>query len=458
MPPAEIDIEFWFVIMALGVTAGKRLREWFQDGFFQSLFRNVGVLWGGDAVARLLLFVSTVLTARALGAEQFGTLVLVQTYAKILGTVVNFQSWQAVIKFGAEALAQRRQEDLKGIIRIGCLLDIISALLGTASALCVVHWVGQWVGWSEEVTRMAGFYSLVILLNGTGTPVGIIRLFDRFRLFATQRFLTGCLKLTGVALAYYCGAGLWEYAVIWMVADALAYALLLVFGYYLLHQEGIRKWWRHPIREWRPFFAFACWTNLASTVDIPVQMLDVFIVSSLASLEAVGVYKIFKQVSDVLTKPVDPVYQVIYPQFASMIAAAQEIRAVKMALKVGILILLFAIPTVAIISLSSPWWLGFVFGPTFASQWVVFDVFLCFQGMSVVFTSIHPLFLAMGYVKKDFSIAIISNVAFLFLAWYLGRQLGLMGIVIALGIQSGTVIFLKLYFVYKKVHKTFCLS
>lgn len=443
--------------MTLGVTAGSRLREWFKDGFFQDLFRNVGVLLGGDAVARLLLFVATVLTARALGAEQFGTLVLVQTYAKILGTVVNFQSWQAIIKFGTEALVHHRQEDLKGIIRLGCLLDIISALLGTASALCLVHWVGRWVGWNEEVTRMAGFYSLIILLNGTGTPVGIIRLFDQFRLFAVQRFLTGSLKLTGVALAYYYGAGLWDYIVIWMVADALAYALLLVFGYYLLHQKGIRTWWRQPAREWRPFFAFACWTNLASTVDIPVQMLDVFIVSSLASLEAVGVYKIFKQVSDVLTKPVDPVYQVIYPQFAAMIAAAQEIRAVKMALKVGILILLFAIPTVAIISVSSPWWLGFVFGPSFASEWLVFDVFLCFQGLSVVFTSIHPLFLAMGYVKKDFGIAIISNVAFLFLAWYLGGRLGLMGIVIALGIQSITVVILKLYFVYKKVHKSFCL-
>ena len=72
--------------------SGHSLREWLKDGFFQSLLRNVGVLLGGDAVARLLLFASTVLTARALGAEQFGVLVLVQAYAQILGTVVNFQS------------------------------------------------------------------------------------------------------------------------------------------------------------------------------------------------------------------------------------------------------------------------------------------------------------------------------------------------------------------------------
>jgi O-antigen/teichoic acid export membrane protein len=405
-----------------------------------------------------LLFASMVLTARALGAEQFGTLVLVQTYAKILGTVVNFQSWQAVIKFGAEALAHHRQEDFKGIVWLGSVLDLASAVLGTATAFCVLHWVGRWLGWNEEIIKMAGFYSLVILFNLTGTATGIIRLFDQFKMFATQRFLVGSLKLAGILLAYLYGAGLWVYVGIWMVADALGYTLLVVFGYWLLQQKGICRWWRCRTREWRPLLAFACWTNLASTVDIPVQMLDVFIVSWLTSLEAVGVYKIFKQASDVLTKPVDPVYQVIYPQFVSLIAAAQEIRAVRMALRVGILILLFAIPMVAVISLSSPWWLDFVFGPAFAREWVVFGVFLCFKGVSATFTSLHPLFLALGYVKEDFEIATVANVAFLLIAWHLGREFGLMGIVNALGIQSVTVISLKMYFVYKRVHDTFRLA
>ena len=337
-------------------------------------------------------------------------------------------------------------------------MDIASALLGTATAFWVVHWAGRWLGWNEEVTKMAGFYSLVILFNFTGTPTGIIRLFDRFKLFATQRFLTGILKLTGVVAAYLTGASLWVYVLIWMAVDALGYLFLIVFGYSLLHQKGIRKWWRCRAKEWRPFLTFACWTNLASTVDIPVQMLDVFIVSWLTTLEAVGIYKIFKQVSDVLTKAVAPVYQVVYPQFASMIAAAQEIRAVKMALKLGILILLFAVPAVAVISFSSPWWLDLVFGPIFAKEWVVFGVYLCFQGLSVIFTSLHPLFLAMGYVKRDFAIASIANVAFLFFAWYWGRRFGLMGIVNALGIQFVTVIVLKLYFVCRRVQKISCLG
>jgi O-antigen/teichoic acid export membrane protein len=436
--------------MPLGLTSRKNLREWFKDGFFQSLFRNVGVLLGGDAVARALLFAATVLTARALGAEQFGVLVLVQTYAQILGTVVNFQSWQAVIKFGAEALAHHRLDDLKGLIWFGTVLDLVSALFATVTALTVLPWVGRWLGWTEEITRMAGFYSWVILFNVTGTSTGIIRLFDRFRMFATQRLLAGTLKLTGVAVAYFCDAGLWVYIVIWMLLDAVGYVLLIIFGYSLLHQKGIHHWWRYRSKQWRPFLAFACWNNLASTVDIPVQMLDVFIVSRLTSLEAVGIYKIFKQVSDVLTKAVAPIYQVVYPQFASLIAGGDEDRAVRFAAKLGVLILIPTVPAVAIISLSSPWWLDLVFGPSYAGEWLAFGVYLCFQGLSVVFTSLHPLFLAMGYVKRDFAIGAISNIAFLVSSWYLGRAYGLMGIINAIGIQFGTVIVLKMYFVCKR--------
>jgi len=429
------------------------VHRWFEDRSFRRLFENVGILLSGDAVSRLFAFVSVVLTARALGTRQFGILVLVQTYALVIDRLVNFQSWQALIKYGAEAFEQDRHEDIGGLIRLGSLLDVGSAIIGTIIALSAAHWVGPLFGWDNEVTRMAGLYGLVILFNLTGTPTGIIRLLDKFKLIAIQRTVSAGIKLLAILAAYASGAGLWTYVLIWMITDIVGYVTLFFLGHLLLYRSRIRHWWHARIRDWRRFVSFVWWSNLASTLDIPVKLLDVFIVSLVISVEAVGIYKIFKQVSDILRKPVDPIYQAIYPQFAALIASAQDLRAVKMAVKVGVLILAFSIPLVGIISLSSPWWLDKIFGEAYASEWAVFSLYLLLQGISIVFVSIHPLFIAMGYIQKNFWILGLANGSFLVFCWFLGKSYGLWGIVTAYGVQFSTVVVLKVFLIRQRISR-----
>lgn len=63
---------------------------------------------------------------------------LIHSYVTVVDIIINFQSWPAIIKYGADALVQKRSDDLEDLIKFGTLLEAFSALLGTAVAMASV--------------------------------------------------------------------------------------------------------------------------------------------------------------------------------------------------------------------------------------------------------------------------------------------------------------------------------
>ena len=97
-------------------------------------------------------------------------------------TLATFNSWQAVIKYGSDAIEARNEAGLLQLVKFGFLLDIGSAAAGAVLALVLAGPVIRLLGWDESLRPMLMLYSLAILLNISGTPIGLLRLFDRFDL------------------------------------------------------------------------------------------------------------------------------------------------------------------------------------------------------------------------------------------------------------------------------------
>jgi O-antigen/teichoic acid export membrane protein len=368
----------------------------------------------------------------------------------LIDRLVNFQAWQGLIKYGAEALDERDMPRLAGLIKLGTLLDVSSALLGVIVALLGAAIIGRIMNWDARTVQMTLIYAWVIAFKLVGTPTGVLRLFDAFHFFAIQNAATALLKLIAIALAAYLGADLFVFIVVWAATDALGFLVLVIAGQIVLHSKGLWRWWRAPIGQWRPFMRFTIWTNLSSTLDIPVKQLDVFIVGAVISLEGVAIYKIFKRTAQLFTQLANPLYQAIYPQFSEMIARGEYAGASRMALRLGTLFTLIASPIVLVIAVTSQWWLNF-FGPEYAADWHVFTLFLIISAISVAFISIHPLFTAMGYVKQNFIVLGVANGIYIVLALAFGSALGLMGIVLAYGVQIALVLIPKYVIIRRRV-------
>lgn len=435
----------WFIC------SWRRVLSWFKDDVFRRLLKNVGWLLSGSFIATFLGLISTVVKTRALGAEMFGLLAVIMAYVAIVQRLTAFQPWLALIKYGAEALELKRPHEFMGIVKLGLLLDVIGAVSGTLIAASGAYVFARWQGWNQEISHMAAVFSISILFSLSGTPIGILRLLDRFRVFAAQKILAAILGLVGALIVYATGGGIWGFLIVLLLSGIFGNLFLLVMAYLALRESGLTQYWRAPITNWKPFLRFSGWTYTTSTLDIPVKQLDIIIVSAVVSLEAAGIYKVIKQIAQLLAMMADSVYQAVYPQFAAMIANSDGRSAVKYAVKTGSLTMAVVGPVALLLAAFSPWWLGAVFGEAFAAGWLPLSVFLFFNIIAMACITIHPLFTAMGYVKKNVFILLVANAGYLVLAWLLGNLIGLLGLAIAFGVQLLIVVTLKSSYIYRGV-------
>lgn len=432
----------------------KKVKTWFKEGIFKNLIKNTGTLFGSNVISSIFALITYSLSVKALGTELFGILVIIQTYVLIVNTIVKFNSWQALIKFGAETFEKKQNVDFKSMVKQASLLDAGSAVLGTIIAVLFAHIAGKWLHWDTIMVPMALLYSIVILFNLSGAPTGILRLYNKFKLLAIQKTVSSGIRLVAVLIAFLVTKNLWIYIILWIITDIIGNISLLIMGYYILHKNGVRAWWRSPISNFRKFFNFTFWTNITSTLDLPVKQLDIFIVSAVVGLQGVAIYKILKEISKIIGQIGDPIFQASYPEFASMVARKENIHATKFAAKIGIIIFFICFPVALIVSFSSQWWLNIFFSEVFAAAWIILSIYLLLQVISTSFITIHSLFIAMGYVQKNFIILTIANTIYLALAWILGKNIGLMGVVLAYGVQFSIAISLKIFYISRGLRKT----
>lgn len=422
--------------------------------FRNKLLRQTGILLSGDAGARVLSLFALTLTVRSIGAELFGVIVVAETYTKLIDRVFNFQCWTGIIRFGAQAIHSGNKPVLSSYIKLGALLDVLSSFAGFLFAFFMAPFVVRFLKWDPLMVDAVQTYSFLIMFNFTGTAIGILRLSERFSLLAWQRLFYALIKLLAVIWGWFSGGGLYFFLLSWMISEILGYAFVIGSAVFVAKRRG----WLHHGDESSgpdkfsvmPFISFVLWTNLSSTVDVPTKFLDMVIVSSLVSFEAAGIYKIFQQIGHVLKKPMEPFYQVVYPYFSNDVAKGLPRLAIRSALQ-NMLFTVIPVSVILIISIgSAPWWLPLMFGNEISRFLTDFAIYMIITGLSVVLTNINPLFMALGFVRENFSIQAFSNLLFLIVAWGGGLQWGLRGVIMAFGVNTAVSSFMKVMVIVRK--------
>ena len=108
-----------------------------RDEILRRLLRNAGLLLFGQTTASVLNLIAVAVTARALGPEGFGLLATIQAYAMVWDRLANFQSFEVLIKFGAELLHQVRIDSFKSLVKFTLILDGSSAVAGALLAALI---------------------------------------------------------------------------------------------------------------------------------------------------------------------------------------------------------------------------------------------------------------------------------------------------------------------------------
>lgn len=412
------------------------LVKWFKPGPLRRVFRNAGVLLSGKTVAGLASLAALALTARGLGPELFGVLVLIQTYVLLIAGLAKFQSSQAVIHYGAKCLEDGRRGDFQGLIKFTLLLDLGSAVIGTAMAVAAAPLVAQWLGWSAEAVPLAMLYSLLILFTVTATPIGILRLFDRFDLLAVQETLKPTLRLLGVAAAYLADAPFWVYVVAWIASGMAGRLALLVLGWREFARQGLMRDMtlslRRLVKPHPGLWRFAWMTNLNTSVSEAGSRMGVLIIGWMLGPAGAALYKVADQFARVLVKVVGQLGHTIYPELARLSAQGSAKMFRKTVLRAGAVAGTGGVLALAALAALGKPLIALTVGPDYVEAYGLMLLLALATTIAIFAFPLSPALYAMGRPDIVFRVkltvtALFSIPVLVLLLW----QVGLLGAGIA---------------------------
>lgn len=414
-------------------TFAATVREWFEDDMLRRIYKHGSILLGGNVASAVLGLATLAVVVRGLGPESYGALVLIVTYTSIIDKLINFQTWQALIKFGAGVLDENDLPRFKQLTGYCRTLDVLSAMAAAAIAWACVPLAAAWLDWNEEITTVAQWYPLVILFNLTGVPMGVLRLCNRFSAIALQGVIMNGLRLVGVAIAYAQGAEFWVYVLIWGVGEAASNLYLLYKGQRVMAQRALGSGWKLGLKEtsFNGLWHFVWTSNLLTSVRVATRELDILFIGGILGPSAAGMYQIVKQFASVILRITDPLTHAIFPEMARLISAGNVAGFKRIMLRTALLssivgiagLLLFYAAGQAIITIA----VGSVYLPILP----VLLWYLCGSAIAIMGFGLQPAMLTMGRTKQSLWCLLITTLIYYAVLYVCLQNLGLIGAGIA---------------------------
>lgn len=422
---------------------------------FQRLFKNTGLLLSGDTVSAFFGVLTFAVSARCLGAQRLGMLVLIDAYVRIVDKLMNFQSWQGMIKYGSDALEANDKKGFKALVKFGTLVDGFTAILGCLVSIALTRRVGEWQGWSEEMMRLAMIYSLIIVFDVAGVPTGILRIFDRFKLFSIQKSIAASMKLAGVIIAAMAGCGLRGFLWVWMITEIFDYVSLTWLAWRELKKRGYCGIWSEPLtgltKKFRGLWSFLISTNLTGSVKVGFREFDVLVVGKLLNLTDVSLYKLAKKLCASLDRLTNPLFQSLYPELTKSWARRDQKSFKKMVLHmIYIMGIISAAAWILFVIFGKPI-IWIVAGKEFLNAYSVTVWYLLANGIAIATLPLAPMILAMGKANLSFFIQFFPTLIYFPLLFWMIGVFGLDGAGQAFLVFQGLRVLLQWFFIETKL-------
>ena len=275
-----------------------------QEGFARIL-ANTGWLLGGKGVGAVLSLAYLAIVTRTLGVADFGRFALVLSAANVIKTLVSFDSWQIVVRYGQPHLASGDGDALNRVLRFCILIDLGSALAGGLIAAFIILAFGPLMELSAGMGWQTWIFCMVMMITIRSSPTGVLRLFDRFDSGAFAETMIPVGRMIGAGLAWILMPGITGFLIAWGAAELLC---AISYWWLALRVGGKRLGsWRAgralDARGENPgIVGFLTATNLQTTLSSVGQQVAVLVVGLFVGPAGAGLYRLANQLANSLTK------------------------------------------------------------------------------------------------------------------------------------------------------------
>ena len=420
----------------------------------QRVFKNFGVVLRGRGIAAAFNVVALALMANALSPVEFGLVVLLHTYVLAIRGFLNFRTFEAIVKYGVPLHASGDNDGLRKLLRITTSIDVMASIVATALGIAAASITGKFVHWDTQMVTIAAIYSLTLLTTATGTPNGILRLYDRFDVLGIWYTISPGIRFFGVVFAWFFDAEMLVFIGVWAAAFVFENIWIYLRGHREVHQHMSESIWRgfhsrelrETTSEFRHFMGVIYWQT---NVDLLPKHLAVLLAGSLLGPAGAGMFRLANDFSTVLSKPGLMLREVLFPDLSRMLhnkeAGFHELgyRAVRIAGAAGLLMVLLSIPLGAPI-------LGII-GQDYTPAAPLMTLMLLAATFELAGSPLRAAAYALGGAGTVLRIYALSSFVYLSLFYVLTPPIGLIGPGVAASI-GGALTLGRLLFLVRKYH------
>ncbi|WP_215746123.1 lipopolysaccharide biosynthesis protein [Gluconobacter sp. P1C6_b] len=302
-----------------------------RPGGVQRVISNLGVLLGGRAVNAPLSLIHIWMATHLLGSYSFGLVAMMYAFARTMGDIVDFQSWQTVLHYGLRPLTQGDRRGFQKIVSFSLLLDSVGGLLGFGGGVLISLLAMNLLGWPPEIHVIGVVYCISILFMASATATGLLRVFDRYDLLAVQGTVATIVRVIGTASMALGWASVTALASVWIAAEVAAWGTIFFMAAREMYRRDLIRGLFHEMRAILPeilngqFFRtypgiwrFALNTNLNSTLALAFGHIGTLVVGAFVGPTSAGYYRIASQIAAGIAKPATLIQTTVYPEMARL--------------------------------------------------------------------------------------------------------------------------------------------
>ena len=282
------------------------------------LLKNFGKVLRGRGIAAVGAVTATGLMANALPVEQFGLVILLHTYTLVVKGLLNFRTFESIVRFGVPLQDDGDEPGLKSLLCSTLLLDLGSSVIAAVIAVAAVPLAAMFLHWDEQMAGWATLYSLVLLTAWTNTSSGILRLYDRFDALGVQYTIGPLVRAMLVAIAWYMDASMSTFVLAWASAFCIGNLYMIWRGLAELRGKlNTPLWqgfqWRQLREQDADFWHFIGVVYWQTNVDLLPKHVSTLLAGNLLGPAAAGLFRLAREMSSVLTQPAVMLRDVLFP-------------------------------------------------------------------------------------------------------------------------------------------------
>ena len=408
-------------------------------GPMRAIARNLGWMLASRGVLAVLSLVYLAIVTRTLGVSGFGRFALITGASQALATVVGFQTWQIIVRYGTEHLAPGGETRLARLFKACGLLDLASAVVGVILAAIIIRIWGEPLGVRPVHMRATMLFTIAQLLSIRSTPLGILRLRDRFSFAAAADSVTPVMRLLGAVTAAIFVPSVSGFLVAWGLAEVLtaaAYwaALARTGDLKLLFARGVGV--RDVVVDHPGIIRFSLATNASSSLGLSSKQIPLLLVGGTVGTASAGAFRLALQLAQALTKVSQLLARAAFPEIVRAVAAGGLAKVRRMILRSFLMATVVgAVAFLLVVLLGHPV-LTLMGGKAFGRAYPILLWLAAAGCIDLVTVGFEPLLLAANRIGATFIARAVGILTRVGVSFWLSPSLEVIGVSIAVLVNA----------------------